>query len=108
MFQVAAQNRYLIGMPLQRFVDKSFSHGDLATGRKTPIADVGDGAASGLRHKGFKANDFFLDPFGFALGVQVVMSAICVQSFVAAANECTRQEFTWLTPIKGSQKFDER
>ena len=83
MFKITAQDLDFVVVLLQDLMDVGFADSNFAGGGETPVADVGDAAASGLRHKGFEADDFGFEPFGFLRGMAVVVSVIQLRKFAA-------------------------
>ena len=74
VFKPATQYLDFIVMPLQGLMDEGLANGDLAGSNKPAVADVRDGAASGVGHEGFEANDFVLEPFRLLRGMKVGFS----------------------------------
>src|SRR3989338_7738937 len=91
VFEVSAQDLDFVIVPLQYLMDVGFAYSDFAGGGKAAVADVGDAAASGLRHEGFETDDFGFEPFRFLLGMAVAVSVIRLREFAAVA----RMQWGW-------------
>lgn len=74
VFEPAAQHLDFIAMPLQGLMDEGLANGNVAGSSKPAVADVGDGAASGLGHEGFEAEDFVLEPGRLLRGMAVAVA----------------------------------
>lgn len=60
-----------IFMPLQDTMHAGFADGDFAAGGEATVANISDGATSGLWHACLEANDLLPEPFGFVLRMAV-------------------------------------
>lgn len=74
VFEPAAQHLDFVAMPLQGLMDEGLANGNVAGSSKSAVADVGDGAASGLGHEGFEAEYFVLEPVRLLRGMAVAVA----------------------------------
>ena len=81
VLKITAQNLDFVFVSLQDLMNKSLPDSDFVGGSETTIADASDAAASGLRHEGFEADDFVLEPFGFLRGMAVVVPVSRLREF---------------------------